>query len=193
MTDWWTRIDSAIDGSFEKNNLADMVKAQNDIYMVVPDAENFADDMPKAYESGYLTLGELQRSAKNLLNFVMKSYSFKIGRKTVLYNLESAKKCVLKAKIKRLTDAIEVSVPKAGWYCAEIQYCLPCSDLEQKTLNICINDPVPHSFLCHGTEGKIEYIRQRLYFTKTALVWLTSEGADSSNWDCLALSIYELE
>jgi beta-glucosidase len=28
MTDWWTRVDSSIDGSVEKNNLVDMVKAQ---------------------------------------------------------------------------------------------------------------------------------------------------------------------
>ena len=49
MTDWWTRVDSRIDGSFEKNNLADMVKAQNDIYMVVPDAESFADDMAQTF------------------------------------------------------------------------------------------------------------------------------------------------
>lgn len=197
MTDWWTRIDSAIDGSFEKNNLADMVKAQNDIYMVVPDAENFADDMPKAYESGYLTLGELQRSAKNLLRFVMKSYSFKIGRKTKIYNLDAANELVFEGKLAKFGDGLEIFVPKAAWYCAELQYTLNIGELEQKTLKIYVNDPVPHSVICHGTNGAVEKIRCRLYFNEHSWLWLDADGTDANDWMgidlTMRLSIYKLD
>ena len=197
MTDWWTRVDSRIDGSFEKNNLADMVKAQNDIYMVVPDAESFADDMAQAYESGYLTLGELQRSAKNLLRFVMKSYSFKIGRKTKLYNLEAANELIFEGDLKKFGDGLEIFVPKAAWYCAELQYTLNVGELEQKTLKIYVNDPVPHSVICHGTNGGVEKIRCRLYFNEHSWLWLDADGTDANDWQGVDLSmrikIYKLE
>lgn len=197
MTDWWTRIDSGIDGSFEKNNLADMVKAQNDIYMVVPDAEGFADDLEKAYESGYLTLGELQRSAKNLLSFVMKSYSFKIGRKTKIYDLEKADELVFEGSVERFSQGLEVFVPKADWYCAELKYCLNAGDLEQKTLKIYVNDPVPHSVICHGTNGATERIRCRLYFTEHSWLWLDGDGTDANDWAgttmSMKISLYKLK
>ena len=197
MTDWWTRIDSRMDGSFEKNNLADMVKAQNDIYMVVPDAEGFADDMQKAYESGYLTLGELQRSAKNLLRFVMKSYSFKIGRKTKIYNLEAANELVFEGNLKKFGDGLELFVPKAAWYCAELQYTLNVGELEQKTLKIYVNDPVPHSVICHGTNGKVEKIRCRLYFNEHSWLWLDADGTDANDWQGIDMTmrvlVYKLE
>ena len=182
MTDWWTRIDSSIDGSFEKNNLVDMVKAQNDVYMVVPDAEGFADDMKKAYESGYLTLGELQRCAKNILQVIMKSYSFKIGRKTKLYNLEAANELVFEGNLKKFGDGLEVFVPESAWYCAELQYTLNVGELEQKTLKIYVNDPVPHSVICHGTKGQVEKIRCRLYFTEHSWLWLDADGTDANDW-----------
>ncbi len=197
MTDWWTRIDSSIDGSFEKNNLVDMVKAQNDIYMVIPDAENFADDMPAAYESGYLTLGELQRSAKNLLNFIMKSYSFKIGRKTKIYNLEAANELVFEGSLKKFGDGLEVFVPKNAWYCAELQYVLNVGELEQKTLKIYVDNTVPNSVICHGTNGKVEKIRCRLYFTEHSWLWLDADGTDANDWAGVDMSmrilVYKLE
>jgi beta-glucosidase len=182
MTDWWTRIDSSIDGSFEKNNLVDMVKAQNDVYMVVPDAEGFADDMKMAYESGYLTLGELQRCAKNILQVIMKSYSFKIGRKTKLYNLEAANVLVFEGNLKKFGDGLEVFVPESAWYCAELQYTLNVGELEQKTLKIYVNDPVPHSVICHGTNGQVEKLRCRLYFTEHSWLWLDADGTDANDW-----------
>ncbi len=197
MTDWWTHIDSKIDGSFAKNNLADMVKAQNDVYMVVPDAEGFADDMEKAYESGYLTLGELQRNAKNVLQFITKSYSFKIGRKTKLYNLEAANELVFEGNLKKFRDGLEIFVPKGAWYCAELQYTLNASTLEQRTLKIYVNDPVPHSVICHGTNGQVEKIRCRLYFNEHSWLWLDADGTDANDWDgvdiTMRILIYKLE
>jgi beta-glucosidase len=197
MTDWWTRIDSSIDGSFEKNNLVDMVKAQNDVYMVIPDAENFADDMPKAYESGYLTLGELQRSAKNLLRFIMKSYSFKIGRKTKIYNLEAANELVFEGSLKKFGDGLEVFVSENAWYCAELQYTLNIGELEQKTLKIYVDNTVPNSVICHGTNGEVEKIRCRLYFTKHSWLWLDADGTDANDWAgvdmTMRIRVYKLE
>ncbi|MGR5470284.1 beta-glucosidase, partial [Vibrio astriarenae] len=52
-----------------------MVRAQNDLYMVVENdgAESNAmgDDTLEALENGTLTIGELQRSAMNICRFIM--------------------------------------------------------------------------------------------------------------------------
>ncbi|MDD7219512.1 MAG: glycoside hydrolase family 3 C-terminal domain-containing protein [Clostridia bacterium] len=76
MTDWWAKA------NYEGHKAeipvkAPMAAAQNDIYMVVSDAvsnpEN--DDMAEQLKTGYLTVGELQRNAENILGFLLKSPS----------------------------------------------------------------------------------------------------------------------
>ncbi|MDY4694071.1 MAG: glycoside hydrolase family 3 C-terminal domain-containing protein [Blautia sp.] len=76
MTDWWAKAN--YEGhKAEISVKAPMAAAQNDIYMVVSDAisnpEN--DDIPEQLKKGYLTVGELQRNAENILGFLLKSPS----------------------------------------------------------------------------------------------------------------------
>ncbi len=75
MTDWWAKVSNA-DGSACDTNLAAMVHAMNDIYMVTPDATTRADNLPSALADGSLTRGELQRCAVNLINFALDSLSY---------------------------------------------------------------------------------------------------------------------
>ena len=71
MTDWWAKI-SDEDTAPEKFNYAAMVRAQNDLYMCVPGATDFVNDDAKAsVENGTLSIGELQRTAKNVCRFLM--------------------------------------------------------------------------------------------------------------------------
>ena len=63
MTDWWTYIKNKRYGTLEKNNLSAMVKAQNDVYMVVRDAMTFEDDLNKAYE-----IQKLQNKYQQMIN-----------------------------------------------------------------------------------------------------------------------------
>ncbi len=81
MTDWWTNTNSerALDSNGSKFDKASMVKAQNDVYMVVSNStagDNSGDNIMSALESGALTRGELQRNAKNILRYAMLSPAF---------------------------------------------------------------------------------------------------------------------
>ena len=76
MTDWWAK--SNYEGhQAEIPVKAPMVAAQNDIYMVVSDAKANPekDDVEEMLHAGKLTLGELQRTAANILGFLLKSPS----------------------------------------------------------------------------------------------------------------------
>jgi len=74
MTDWWGTANW--EGEIaEKNNRAPMVIAQNDIYMCCADTrdEMDKDNVKIKLQSGEIKRCDLQRSAKNILNFIMES------------------------------------------------------------------------------------------------------------------------
>lgn len=76
MTDWWAKMNHPVYGGSEsKHHSAYMLRAQNDLYMVVgndiAEQNPMADDTLLAIEEGYLTLGELQRSAINICQFII--------------------------------------------------------------------------------------------------------------------------
>lgn len=83
MSDWWGKAN--IEGEkATKENKYPMVAAQNDLYMCVADSkanpEN--DNVKEKLESGHLKRSDLQRNAKNILKFIMKSPSMlhELGR-----------------------------------------------------------------------------------------------------------------
>lgn len=74
MTDWWAKMnDEGEEGT--KENTTAMVRAQNDIYMVVADAASNSakDNTREGLEKGALTRGQLVRNAANICSFLMKS------------------------------------------------------------------------------------------------------------------------
>lgn len=81
MTDWWAKLNDPIEGGeADTTNTAAMVRAQNDLYMVVTNdgAEINAsnDNTLEAIEKGKLTVGELQRCAMNICGYVMNAPVF---------------------------------------------------------------------------------------------------------------------
>lgn len=70
MTDWWAKMNDEGEEA-TKTNLAAMVRAQNDVYMVTADAVTYEDNIPAALASGKLTRGELVRNASNICNFLI--------------------------------------------------------------------------------------------------------------------------
>ena len=72
MTDWWANIsEEGVTNS--KNNFAGMVRAQNDLYACTPSATaDVGDNAMSSLEDGSLTLGEIQRCAKNICAFLIK-------------------------------------------------------------------------------------------------------------------------
>ena len=76
MSDWWAN--SNIEGEkATKENRYPMVFAQNDLYMCVADSKSNSgnDNVKEALESDEVKRSDLQRNAKNILNFIMKSPS----------------------------------------------------------------------------------------------------------------------
>ena len=74
MTDWWAKMnEEGHPGTMQ--NVRAMVRAQNDLYMVVTDSEKNSggDNALLALQEGTLTRGELQRCAMNICRFLMNS------------------------------------------------------------------------------------------------------------------------
>lgn len=87
MSDWWAEgNDRGGDGNTK--HVAAMVRAQNDVFMVVADPEHNSggDDLAAALAEGRLTRGELQRSAANICRFLLQTPAFRrsIGRTSAL-------------------------------------------------------------------------------------------------------------
>lgn len=86
MTDWWAKLG----GCEDPENVTDfrsLIKAQNDIYMVLPDALTHDDNIMQSLSDGSLTRGELQRSAKHIISFVLETMAF---AKQVKYGKQKA-------------------------------------------------------------------------------------------------------
>lgn len=84
MTDWWAVMNDAANGGKADGSYTNwMIRAQNDLYMVIPNygAEINANDdnTLESLENGTLTRGELQRNAMNILRFLMKAPVFARG------------------------------------------------------------------------------------------------------------------
>lgn len=82
MTDWWASMNDPVNGGEpSRQNTAAMVRAQNDLYMVVPnygaEMNAMGDNTMEALADGRLTRGELQRSAVNILRFLMQAPVFR--------------------------------------------------------------------------------------------------------------------
>ncbi|MDR0671119.1 MAG: glycoside hydrolase family 3 C-terminal domain-containing protein, partial [Oscillospiraceae bacterium] len=80
MTDWWAKMNESIYAAYSDTNTRAMVRAQNDLYMVVDNntagsCSRFNNNMGYIAD-GSLTVGELQRSAKNITKFLLKSPAF---------------------------------------------------------------------------------------------------------------------
>ncbi|QEN05291.1 beta-glucosidase [Thiospirochaeta perfilievii] len=76
MTDWWAKMNDPVNGGEPSiQQAASMVRAQNDIYMLVnnygAEVNGLGDDLSESVESGVLTIGELQRCARNICNFIL--------------------------------------------------------------------------------------------------------------------------
>lgn len=77
MTDWWATINEE-GGPADIRQVASMVRAQNDLFMVTGDAKcNGNDDnLEEEVKSGKVTRGELQRAATNICEFLLTSLAY---------------------------------------------------------------------------------------------------------------------
>lgn len=179
MTDWWAKMNDVTEGGEGvMTKTRDMVRAQNDLYMVVNNygAEINAakDDTMQALEEGRLTIGELQRCAINICNFLMQTNSFRQVKeeKTKVPVLEPLSKeqepeesCVYDIEKQpviemKMGEEVYIKVPKEGTYYLLASIRSKDSNLFQTTAEVLFNK-LPAAFIqTQGTEGN--WITQKL-------------------------------
>lgn len=77
MSDWWAKGNEEGKES-SKQEMAAMIRSQNDLYMVTDDSltntnhDNLPEVLEEASENRKLTIGELQRSAMNICKVLMR-------------------------------------------------------------------------------------------------------------------------
>lgn len=170
MTDWWAKMNDPIHAGREAKTFTSyMIRAQNDLYMVVENdgakANVMGDDTLEALEKGTLELGELQRSAINICRFILATPA--IDRPLVRYEpikAFSAKACGQGTKAVPIEQPLlinsktnlelEVYVEQAGIYqCKGVMH-YERDALAQSACSLWLNGEFSQTLPTNGTEGK---------------------------------------
>jgi len=176
MTDWWAKMNDVVAGGpGERTNTGFMVRAQNDLYMVV---NNYGaeincsnDNTMESLENGSLTRGELQRSAMNICGFLMHAPVFFRKQEFVeVVEKVEANREILTEKTIEISEATKVypssaagtylKVTKAGVYRIVANIKSPGSFMAQTSCNIILNGKIAASIQTNGTNN--ELVRYKL-------------------------------
>ena len=184
MTDWWASMNDPIEGGEQSRQMTSaMVRAQNDLYMVVnnngAEVNAMQDDTLEALENGKLTIGELQRSAKNICKFIVNA----LVMKRPLKPLEEVKRFEPLSEAEKPAEAEPVSgengsvesdvrfvpvdkkaekiyVKEDGIYTVVAKLMSPQPDLAQVATNFTINGELAATIQTGGTWGR--YMTQKV-------------------------------
>ncbi len=118
MTDWWAMGNDEAGAPGNYQNVSSQVRAQNDLNMVVGNAEanSNKDDLEDALKEGRLTRAELCRNAGNILRFLLKTpaYQHMLGKESELdkelKNAVSEEDILLQQMIKVKTSGDETEL-----------------------------------------------------------------------------------
>lgn len=160
MTDWWAKMNDPVKGEeAHMNNTAAMVRAQNDLYMVVPNGgsqENeYEDNTLEALENGTLTIGELQRCAMNICRFILHAPVSERKLKT-LEEMQEENMDFAFAPIKMYPpkEAMTMQIEHAGRYKFLVKTRSPLSSLAQSSGNLLLNGQPVVTIQSNGTENE---------------------------------------
>lgn len=171
MTDWGAKINDVIEGGEGSNQrTADMIRSQNDIYMVVnnngAEINSYNDDTLEALETGRLTLGELQRSAMNICCFLMKTPALN-NEGNGIVNILSIQPLGINPQTENALDdhsrivwntAVETSkyfmIQETANYDIIVRLMSPQTFMAQTVCKAILNGKELVTFQTNGTEGK---------------------------------------
>ena len=161
MTDWWAKMNDPVKGGEARmNNTAAMVRAQNDLYMVVPNGgsqENeYEDNTLEALENGTLTIGELQRCAMNICRFILHAPVSERKLKT-LEEMQAENDNFAFAPIKlypQKEETMTMQIEHAGRYKFLVKTRSPLSFLAQSSSNLLLNGQPILTIQSNGTENE---------------------------------------
>lgn len=194
MTDWWANI-SRRGGAPDKKDFAAMTIAQNDLYMVCAEGGKNDDNTLESLSNGDLLRCEIQRNAKNILSFVLKSNAMKrvagdcdtveiINRPdedmpsdepVVFYDIEDTLALDLNGvkseKGKSYSLALVVNNP--GWYNITLTASSEQSELAQIPVTIFTMGTANAAFTWNGTGGKpVSFTKEVPFFSHYMAVQL---------------------
>ncbi|MBU3114061.1 glycoside hydrolase family 3 protein [Clostridium lacusfryxellense] len=176
MTDWWAKMNDVVEGGTgERTNTGAMVRAQNDLYMVVnnygAEINSSDDNIVECLENGSLSRGELQRSAMNICGFLMNAPVFRRKQEFGEFVEKfEASTDILPEKAVELTEVVLINpsaagstylkVAKAGIYRIIANIKSPGSFLAQTACNIILNGKMAAIIQTNGTDN--ELVRYKL-------------------------------
>lgn len=171
MTDWWASMNDCTEGGEGSiENVASMVRAQNDVYMVVPndkaEISGNGDNIAEALAEGKLTIAELQECARHVIMFLTKA----LVSKRKLRSLKEFKSFISQGltppngeKVYQENFKMMCGKKESGWlYIAEkgMYNVLGMYSKEndgtmsQSVCNILIDGEPAAAFECRSTDGK---------------------------------------
>lgn len=181
MTDWWAGMNDCVTGGeCSVKNMAAMVRARNDVYMVVDNdgAEDniFGDNLEQSLKDGSLTRGELQLCAKDILTFLLMAPVSKRplrALKEEVFYTSKIEKAPEGAKIVNDGDFfpcdqdVYLNLTKDALYNIMGVYSKTEDNLSQSACILRIDDQPAASFECRSTFGKDVFIQgTKIHMTK---------------------------
>ncbi len=178
MTDWWAKMNDVVNGGeADRRYTSFMVRAQNDLYMVVNNngaAINAAgDDTLEALEAGKLTVGELQRCAKNICRFLLDTLVMKRPLKDFdplltftakePVNTDGKQICALQSGSRIEAGKFEntvLYVEKESILNVNAHFCFPVEGLAQGAANLYLNGELMATVQTGGTGER--FLTQRM-------------------------------
>lgn len=180
MTDWWAKMNDVVEGGEGvKTRTADMVRAQNDLYMVVnnygAEVNAAGDDTLEALREGRLTIGELQRCAENICRFLIQTRAYErfgkepekevpeilplaeseVPENAEVHDIETEKEIPVS-----MEETVYIRIKENGIYYPLVSIMSPDSNLFQTAAEVHINHSLAASIQTQGTAG--EWIVQKL-------------------------------
>lgn len=177
MTDWWARMNDVVEGGEESTKYTrDMVRSQNDVYMVVnnngSEVNSNKDNTEEAVSEGRLAIGELQRAAINICNFILEApvIERELVDTDVAKHFDSLPESHEKYTRFSLAESDKVIfdggkeatlvVDEEGEYTIIVNISFDKSNLSQSTVNVNANGETMVVIQTNGTDG--EWIKQKL-------------------------------
>lgn len=178
MTDWWAKMNDDLGDAPNLKKLSLMIRAQNDVYMVVSDAASnpMKDDALEALEAGKITRGELLRNASNILSVLMRS---PVGKRAMGEEpeFEVCNKPKTEEVERNIMPAVEIleegtfdltglkteagsvnqfalRIPKQGMYKVTFKMKSDLGELSQSSMTIMMNKIPIRTITINGTNGE---------------------------------------
>lgn len=203
MTDWWAATTELEGNKQGYTDFASMARAQNDIYMVCPDASfnSSGDNAREKLEKGGLTRAELQRNAKNICRFAMHTEAMKrlMGQETEVQiinrpvdaddvDISEVEHIVLddelnvplddRDSVKGTNYVIALDNKKFGDYRITLRGSSTLDESAQMTCTLFTNGFPVCTMTFHGTDGETVSIERTLYLRQRFETLRLFVGAD---------------